>query len=158
MLCMTDNGPVCKEPVYRREISEDITPGTHVASVVSWDADEGTAARSRYILTGEGAQHFSIDQLSGHVATASQLDRETQDHYHLTVSTCIHIVHPHRWHMQSFMNLCCYVHSTDNLVEGIDSNIRFLFADAAKSVRKNKNVEHLVITKLSRYIKTLLTQ
>lgn len=86
MPCVTDNGPVCKEPVYRREISEDITPGTHVASIVSWDADEGTAARSRYILTGDDAQHFSIDQLNGHVATASQLDRETRNHYHLTVS------------------------------------------------------------------------
>ena len=84
---MADNGPVCKEPVYRRDMSEDITPGTHIASIVSWDADEGTAARSRYTLTGDGAEHFSIDQLSGHVATATQLDRETQDSYALTVST-----------------------------------------------------------------------
>ncbi|XP_050706394.1 protocadherin Fat 1-like [Eriocheir sinensis] len=82
---INDNGPVCKEPIYRREISEDATPGTHVASVVSWDADEGTAAWSRYILTGDSAHHFSIDQLNGHVATATQLDREARDHYHLTV-------------------------------------------------------------------------
>ncbi|XP_063862581.1 fat-like cadherin-related tumor suppressor homolog isoform X4 [Scylla paramamosain] len=82
---VNDNGPVCKEPVYRRDVSEGVTPGTHIASVVSWDADEGTAARSRYTLTGDGAEHFSIDQLSGHVATATQLDRETQDRYVLTV-------------------------------------------------------------------------
>ncbi|XP_050721222.1 fat-like cadherin-related tumor suppressor homolog [Eriocheir sinensis] len=82
---INDNGPVCKEPIYRREISEDATPGTHVASIVSWDADEGTAARSRYILTGDSANHFSIDQLSGHVSTATQLDREARDHYHLEV-------------------------------------------------------------------------
>ncbi|XP_050704702.1 protocadherin Fat 1-like [Eriocheir sinensis] len=82
---INDNGPVCKEPIYRREISEDATPGTQVASVVSWDADEGTAAWSRYILTGDSAHHFSIDQLNGHVATATQLDREARDHYHLTV-------------------------------------------------------------------------
>lgn len=71
--------------MYRRDASEGITPGTHIASVVSWDADEGTAARSRYTLTGEGADHFSIDQLSGHVATATQLDPEAQDRYVLTV-------------------------------------------------------------------------
>ncbi|XP_050707145.1 fat-like cadherin-related tumor suppressor homolog [Eriocheir sinensis] len=82
---INDNGPVCKEPIYCQEISEDATPGTQVASVVSWDADEGTAAWSRYILTGDSAHHFSIDQLNGHVATATQLDREARDHYHLTV-------------------------------------------------------------------------
>ncbi|XP_071532452.1 fat-like cadherin-related tumor suppressor homolog isoform X3 [Panulirus ornatus] len=82
---VNDNGPVCKEPLYRREVSEGVALGTHVASVVAWDADEGTAARSRYTLSGDGAQHFSIDQLSGHVTTATQLDRETRDHYSLVV-------------------------------------------------------------------------
>ncbi|KAK4302799.1 hypothetical protein Pmani_025146 [Petrolisthes manimaculis] len=82
---VNDNGPVCQEPVYQREVSEGVSPGTHVVSVVAWDADEGAASRSRYSLTGEGAEHFTIDQLSGHVSTATQLDREAWDYYQLTV-------------------------------------------------------------------------
>lgn len=89
-----DNGPVCKEPVYKREVSEGVALGTHVASVVAWDADEGTASRSRYTLSGDGADHFSIDQLSGHVTTATQLDRETRDHYYLVVSTAAPFLTP----------------------------------------------------------------
>ncbi|XP_064099968.1 fat-like cadherin-related tumor suppressor homolog isoform X2 [Macrobrachium nipponense] len=82
---INDNGPVCREPLYKREVSEGVTVGTHVVSVMAWDADEGSAARSRYILSGDGAEDFTIDQLSGHMATARQLDRETTDHYSLTV-------------------------------------------------------------------------
>ena len=59
--------------------------GTHVVKIVSWDADEGPSARSRYSLSGEGAEDFTIDQLSGHVSTALQLDRETRDIYDLMV-------------------------------------------------------------------------
>ncbi|KAK7016210.1 long-chain fatty acid transporter fat1 [Halocaridina rubra] len=82
---VNDNGPVCQEPMYTREISEGVSVGTHVVSVVAWDADEGTAARSRYILSGEGADDFTIDQLYGHIATAKQLDRESRDRYSLLV-------------------------------------------------------------------------
>ncbi|XP_042236772.1 protocadherin Fat 1-like, partial [Homarus americanus] len=98
---VNDNGPVCKEPVYRREVSEGVALGTHVASVVAWDADEGTAARSRYTLTGDGAQHFSIDQLSGHVATAVQLDRENRDYYYLTVPQPLSLYMFHKGRMST---------------------------------------------------------
>lgn len=61
--------------------------GTHVASVLAWDADEGTAARTRYTLIGDGSEDFSIDQQSGHVTTATMMDRESKDYYSLIVST-----------------------------------------------------------------------
>lgn len=83
---VNDNGPVCKEPVYKREISEGVNLGTHVVSVLAWDADEGTAARTRYTLIGDGSEDFSIDQQSGHVTTATLLDRENKDYYSLVVT------------------------------------------------------------------------
>ncbi|XP_076064277.1 fat-like cadherin-related tumor suppressor homolog, partial [Oratosquilla oratoria] len=81
-----DNGPVCLEPLYKRPVSEGVAPGTHVATIAVWDADEADAARSRFSLTGEAASHFTIDQLNGQVATARRLDRETRDHYSLVVT------------------------------------------------------------------------
>ena len=81
----TDNGPICKEPSYHRTISEGVAIGTHVVKIVTWDADEGPAARSRYSLSGEGNEYFAIDQSNGHVSTARKLDRELIESYDLLV-------------------------------------------------------------------------
>ncbi|CAL4149728.1 unnamed protein product [Meganyctiphanes norvegica] len=83
VLDVNDNGPECKDYIYHKEISEGASLGTYVASIESWDSDVGLAARSRYSLTGEGAEDFAIEHLSGQVTTAAQLDREHQNRYSL---------------------------------------------------------------------------
>ena len=50
------------------------------------DADEGLAARTRYRLSGPGAEDFAIDASSGAVSVARPLDREVVEAYTLTVS------------------------------------------------------------------------
>ncbi|KAB7505675.1 Fat-like cadherin-related tumor suppressor-like protein [Armadillidium nasatum] len=83
---VNDNGPECKENVYRRSVAEDAPVGSHVVSISYYDPDEGANARSRFLLTGDGAKDFSFDQQTGKVVVGRRLDRETQDNYELLVS------------------------------------------------------------------------
>ncbi|CAL4152665.1 unnamed protein product, partial [Meganyctiphanes norvegica] len=82
---VNDNGPVCKEFQYHRAVSEDIPLGTYIASIITWDADEGVAAKSSYSLTGEKSDHFKVDKYTGTVSTDKALNREDCDKYNLIV-------------------------------------------------------------------------
>ena len=51
------------------------------------DADEGVNSQVKYSITGgEQKEHFSIDEDSGFINTATKLDFESKESYSLTVT------------------------------------------------------------------------
>lgn len=80
----TDNPPYCLRYRYRHVLSEGVLPGTYVLTVLASDIDDQENSKLRYILTGDGSEHFSLDKSSGFLKTLVPLDRETQSKYVLT--------------------------------------------------------------------------
>jgi len=62
---ITDNPPYCLRYRYREILSEGINPGSHVLTVLATDIDEEPNANLRFYLTGEGADHFTLDKAAG---------------------------------------------------------------------------------------------
>ncbi|CAL4172489.1 unnamed protein product, partial [Meganyctiphanes norvegica] len=85
ILDVNDNGPQCINNEYSKSVLENATIGTHIISIIAWDADIGDASRNHYKLSGDGENDFVIDKLTGQVFIASQLDRETREEYELVV-------------------------------------------------------------------------
>lgn len=102
----TDNPPYCLRHRYYARLPEDAANGTRVMTLETGDADEPSAARLRYYLTGDMAHHFSIHKVSGgwglgaagptqstrdarllqesgEVVVAARLDREARASYRL---------------------------------------------------------------------------
>lgn len=84
ILDANDNPPYCLKYHYKESLSEGIHPGSFVLSVLATDADEAENSKLRFYLTGDGDDDFVLDENSGHLKTARQLDRERQSRYHLT--------------------------------------------------------------------------
>lgn len=83
---VNDNTPQFKRLPYRVQVSEAALVGTQLLRVYTSDADEGLNGDVFYSLENE--QHdgqFTIDEATGLISLARQLDRETRDNYHLTV-------------------------------------------------------------------------
>lgn len=66
---------------YRQSLSEGILPGSYVLSILASDADDKEHSKLRYLLTGDGSEHFSLDESTGHLKTITHLDRETRPKY-----------------------------------------------------------------------------
>lgn len=64
-------------------LSEGILPGSFVLTVLASDLDAPDNTKLRYILTGDGSEHFSLDINSGYLKTVIALDRENQSRYSL---------------------------------------------------------------------------
>lgn len=79
-----DNPPYCVQHRYLEDISESTLPGTFIVWVRAQDADEGSNAKMKFYLTGEGAEFFSLDASSGQLKTAKFVDRESRSVYSLT--------------------------------------------------------------------------
>ncbi|XP_054886595.1 protocadherin Fat 2-like [Poeciliopsis prolifica] len=78
--------PVFTEFVYEAAVLEDAAVGTSVVMVSASDKDVGRDAVVRYhISDGSGLGVFSIDEEAGVIRTAEALDRETVQHYWLSV-------------------------------------------------------------------------
>lgn len=84
ILDVNDNPPYCLKYRYKKAISEDVKPGTHLISVEASDADLESNSKLRFFLTGRGADDFTLDKDTGILKTARQLDRETISRYILT--------------------------------------------------------------------------
>lgn len=78
-----DNPPYCLRYRYKESLSEGVHPGTFVLRVLAIDIDEAENAKLRFYLTGDGDDDFALDESSGTLKTARQLDRERQSKYHL---------------------------------------------------------------------------
>ncbi|XP_056092251.1 protocadherin Fat 1 [Rhinichthys klamathensis goyatoka] len=67
-------------------VSEDVPVGTSVMKVIAHDEDSGRDGEVRYSLRGgSGLGVFTIDEQSGIIRTQETLDRETTNHYWLTI-------------------------------------------------------------------------
>lgn len=53
-------------------------------NILATDIDDQENSKLRYILTGEGSEHFSLDKDTGYLKTITQLDRELKSKYILT--------------------------------------------------------------------------
>lgn len=83
ILDANDNPPYCLKYRYKETLSEGSHPGSFVLIVQATDADEPANSKLRYYLTGQGDDDFTLDEDSGQLKTARQLDRENQSRYHL---------------------------------------------------------------------------
>lgn len=82
ILDANDEQPHCLRARYREVLSEGVATGSYVFTVLAADAD--LDPKLKFYLTGEGAQHFSLDRDSGELKTSKLLDREEISHYQLT--------------------------------------------------------------------------
>lgn len=71
---------------YYASIPEDLPIGTTVLFVEAQDDDIGINSKIRYALNNESHWHFSVDNETGAIVTAGQLDRETIKDYMFEVA------------------------------------------------------------------------
>ena len=86
-----DSPPFCTKYFYRKNILENILPGSPILTVTATDADEAQNANKIFSLSGKTKDLFNIDQQSGVLTNALMLDRETQDKHVLTVQVQVQI-------------------------------------------------------------------
>ncbi|OQR69060.1 cadherin-related tumor suppressor-like, partial [Tropilaelaps mercedesae] len=88
---VNDNAPVCKQTIYNVTVMEEQQTPELVAQIEAIDADEDENGEVVFQLAstptaGPAATlPFSIEARSGRIYTTTKLDRETFDHYQLTV-------------------------------------------------------------------------
>lgn len=83
---VNDNTPQFKRLPYRVQVSEGAVVGTQLLRVYTSDADEALNGDVFYSLEKEHHDgQFTIDEATGQISLARELDRETRDNYHLTV-------------------------------------------------------------------------
>jgi hypothetical protein len=83
---VNDNAPIFKRTPYKVEVSEGAAVGASIMRVYSTDADEGLNGDIYYKLVGgDDLAQFSLDEATGQLFINKPLDRETIDHYQLTV-------------------------------------------------------------------------
>ncbi|XP_034946688.1 cadherin-related tumor suppressor [Chelonus insularis] len=83
---INDNAPLFQRLPYRIQVSESAAIGTQLLRVYTTDADEGLNGDVFYSLE-DGNQNgkFIIDEATGQISLAKELDRETCDNYVLIV-------------------------------------------------------------------------
>uniref|UniRef100_A0A8C7I9V6 Cadherin domain-containing protein n=1 Tax=Oncorhynchus kisutch TaxID=8019 RepID=A0A8C7I9V6_ONCKI len=80
---VNDEPPLFQWEELEAEVRENKEAGTTVITVTATDRDQGSNGQVTYGgVTEEG---FSINPVTGVISTTKTLDRETQDHYTLTV-------------------------------------------------------------------------
>ncbi|XP_076279539.1 cadherin-related tumor suppressor fat [Lasioglossum baleicum] len=83
---VNDNIPQFQRLPYRVQVNEGAATGTQLLRVYTTDADEGLNGDVFYSLEdGNQHGHFAIDEATGQISLTKELDRETSDHYVLTV-------------------------------------------------------------------------
>ncbi|XP_030621432.1 protocadherin Fat 1 [Chanos chanos] len=87
-------------------VSEDSPIGTSVMKVTALDEDTGRDGEIRYsIRDGSGLGVFTIDEESGIISTQELLDRETTNHYWLTVYATDQGVVPLSSHVEIYIEV-----------------------------------------------------
>ena len=84
---LNDNAPEFTESLYRIQVTENVTVGTLVGSVLATDDDIGTNSDVTYMLDplSINVHHFVINSTSGDVYTAEVLDYESIQRYNVTI-------------------------------------------------------------------------
>lgn len=84
---VNDNAPTFKEKVYFITVREDYPLGALITKLNAYDLDQGKSKRVRYSLFSslEDEDVFSIDEMTGNIRLAKELDFERKQLYNLTV-------------------------------------------------------------------------
>ena len=82
VLDVNDNAPSFPASNYYRTLHENVTIGSHVINLTATDPDSTQYTSIRYLLV-QANPHFSLNQDTGEIVTASSLDWETQPVYYL---------------------------------------------------------------------------
>ncbi|EDO41767.1 predicted protein, partial [Nematostella vectensis] len=77
ILDANDHDPEFKAPEYRKDLYEDLTPGTSVFTVSAEDLDSGGNGKVRYSLANLRPVPFEIEPDTGIIRTTTNLDRDT---------------------------------------------------------------------------------
>ena len=86
VLDVNDNRPLFEMALYNVSVSESSPVSTSILTLSAADPDLGSNSRVRYLLEDGGSSDFSLDSVSGVLATTSGLDHERTPRYELTVS------------------------------------------------------------------------
>ena len=78
---VNDNTPVFAREEYSAELLENNYIGVMLVQVNASDRDSGENARLEYVIEGEEANYFAVDQRTGVVTARAPLDREERDMY-----------------------------------------------------------------------------
>uniref|UniRef100_A0A8C4H5R1 Cadherin domain-containing protein n=1 Tax=Dicentrarchus labrax TaxID=13489 RepID=A0A8C4H5R1_DICLA len=88
VLDANDNVPVFNQSVYKAYVMENTMKGTSIVTVNATDADSGSNGLITYSLSkmkGSAANIFSIDEITGTISVAGQIDYEKDRKYELRV-------------------------------------------------------------------------
>ncbi|XP_047441110.1 protocadherin beta-16-like [Mugil cephalus] len=93
VLDANDNAPVCSQPVYKADVTENSPEGTVVTTVSATDADKGVHGEVTFSLphVAKEAKHlFEVNVESGEIKVAGNLDFEKSKTYQLNVQASDH--------------------------------------------------------------------
>ncbi|XP_045061042.1 protocadherin gamma-A11-like isoform X11 [Coregonus clupeaformis] len=88
VLDVNDNAPVFNQSVYRATVMENALKGTYITTVNASDADSGSNGMVTYSfsnLKGNLADIFYIDETTGKISVAGQIDFEKDKKYEIRV-------------------------------------------------------------------------
>ncbi|XP_053501611.1 protocadherin beta-16-like isoform X32 [Ictalurus furcatus] len=88
VLDTNDNAPVCKQSVYKVDVSENSPVGTLLTIVSATDADEGINGHISYTIvqaSKDARELFKINPETGEITTLNGLDYESETSYQLNV-------------------------------------------------------------------------
>nr|KAG5699634.1 hypothetical protein BaRGS_005082 [Batillaria attramentaria] len=83
---VNDNPPVFARPLFNAAVPENAVLDTNIIKMTATDIDVGANAAVTYVIVkGNEDGKFSITETTGEITVSGVLDRETKDHYLLTV-------------------------------------------------------------------------
>ena len=84
---VNDNAPEFTSAPVIRQIPEGMDIGTSVTTITATDPDSGINGDLKYSIRRQepSGTHFTIDEVTGEIKTASEIDREFSDTFQLTV-------------------------------------------------------------------------
>ncbi|XP_059145110.1 cadherin-23-like [Physella acuta] len=84
---INNHAPTCRQTMYSNSVKENLPIESLILQVDANDAD-GTAPNNLFIysIDQKNSEKFIIDSTSGNITLRSNLDRETADHYNITVT------------------------------------------------------------------------
>ncbi|XP_051275351.1 protocadherin gamma-A3-like [Dicentrarchus labrax] len=88
VLDVNDNAPVFNQSMYKASVMENTMKGTSIVTVNATDADSGSNGLISYSLSkmkGSAANIFSIDEITGTISVAGQIDYEKDRKYEVRV-------------------------------------------------------------------------
>ncbi|XP_053097277.1 protocadherin beta-16-like isoform X5 [Pangasianodon hypophthalmus] len=88
VLDTNDNAPVCKQSVYKVDVSENSPVGTLLTTLSATDADEGINGQISYTIvqaSKEARELFKINPETGDITTLNTLDYESETSHQLNV-------------------------------------------------------------------------